>query len=59
MYARARRISGHLDKVRAVLWIKPERRGKFANEEVQMIVDSLVTSFNENVENGAKLTIEK
>lgn len=32
---------------------------KFANEEVQMIVDSLVTSFNENVENGAKLTIEK
>lgn len=32
---------------------------KFANEEVQMIVDSIVTSFNENVENNAKLTAEK
>jgi hypothetical protein len=32
---------------------------KFANEEVQMIVDSIVTSFNENVESGAKLTPEK
>lgn len=32
---------------------------KFANEEVQMIVDSVVSSFNENVENGAKLTPEK
>jgi hypothetical protein len=32
---------------------------KFANEEVQMIVDSVVSSFNENVESGAKLTPEK
>jgi hypothetical protein len=32
---------------------------KFANEEVQMIIDSVVSSFNENVENGAKLTPEK
>ena len=32
---------------------------KFASEEIQMIVDSIVTSFNENVENGAKLTPEK
>jgi hypothetical protein len=32
---------------------------KFADEEVQMIVDSIVSSFNENVENGAKLTAEK
>lgn len=32
---------------------------KFADEEVQMIVDSVVSSFNENVENGAKLTPEK
>jgi hypothetical protein len=32
---------------------------QFANEEVQMIVDSLVSSFNENVENGARLTPEK
>jgi hypothetical protein len=32
---------------------------KFAGEEVQMIVDSIVSSFNENVENGAKLTHEK
>ena len=32
---------------------------KFASEEIQMIVDSVVTSFNENVENGAKLTPEK
>mgnify|MGYP000846153124 FL=1 len=32
---------------------------KFASEEVQMIVDSVVSSFNENVENGAKLTPEK
>ena len=32
---------------------------KFASEEIQMIVDSIVTSFNENVENGAKMTPEK
>ena len=32
---------------------------KFAAEEIQMLVDSVVTSFNENVENGAKLTPEK
>ena len=32
---------------------------KFASEEIQMIVDSIVSSFNENVENGAKLTPEK
>jgi len=32
---------------------------KFAAEEVQMLIDSVVTSFNENVENGAKLTPEK
>jgi hypothetical protein len=32
---------------------------KFATEEIQMIVDSIVTSFNENVESGAKLTPEK
>lgn len=32
---------------------------KFANEEVQMIVDSVVSAFNENAESGAKLTTEK
>lgn len=32
---------------------------KFAAEEIQMIVDSIVSSFNENVESGAKLTPEK
>ena len=32
---------------------------KFASEEIQMIVDSIVSSFNENVESGAKLTPEK
>lgn len=32
---------------------------KFANEEVQMMVDAIVSSFNENVESGAKLTPEK
>lgn len=32
---------------------------KFADEEVQMIVDSVVSSFNENVESGAKMTPEK
>jgi hypothetical protein len=32
---------------------------KFAAEEIQIIVDSIVTSFNENVESGAKLTPEK
>lgn len=32
---------------------------KFAGEEVQMIVDSVVAGFNENVENNAKLTPEK
>jgi hypothetical protein len=32
---------------------------KFAAEEIQMLVDSVVTSFNENVESGAKLTPEK
>jgi hypothetical protein len=32
---------------------------QFASEEVQMIIDSLVSSFNENVETGSKLTPEK
>lgn len=32
---------------------------KFAAEEIQMLIDSVVTSFNENVEGGAKLTPEK
>ncbi len=32
---------------------------QFANEEVQGLIDSIVTAFNENVENGAKLTAEK
>ena len=32
---------------------------KFAAEEIQMLIDSVVTSFNENVESGAKLTPEK
>jgi len=32
---------------------------QFANEEVQIIVDGIVSSFNENVESGAKLTPEK
>lgn len=32
---------------------------QFANEEVQMMVDSIVSSFNENVESGAKLSPEK
>jgi hypothetical protein len=32
---------------------------KFAAEEIQMLVDSVVTSFNENVEGGSKLTPEK
>ena len=32
---------------------------QFAGEEVQMIVDGIVSSFNENVESGAKLTPEK
>lgn len=32
---------------------------QYANEEVQMMVDGIVSSFNENVESGAKLTPEK
>ena len=32
---------------------------QFANEEVQMLIDSVVTAFNENVERNAKLTPEK
>jgi hypothetical protein len=32
---------------------------QFANEEVQGLVDSVVSAFNENVENGAKLSPEK
>ena len=32
---------------------------KFAAEEIQMLIDSVVTSFNENVDNGAKMTPEK
>jgi len=32
---------------------------KFAAEEIQMLVDSVVTSFNENIESGATLTPEK
>lgn len=32
---------------------------QFASEEVQGLVDSVVSAFNENVESGAKLTAEK
>ena len=32
---------------------------QFAGEEVQMMVDSMVSTFNENAESGAKLTREK
>jgi hypothetical protein len=32
---------------------------QFASEEVQMMIDGIVSSFNENVETGAKLTAEK
>ena len=32
---------------------------KFAAEEIQILVDSVVTSFNENVDGGSKLTPEK
>jgi hypothetical protein len=32
---------------------------QFANEEVQMMIDGIVSSFNENAETGAKLTPEK
>lgn len=32
---------------------------KFASEEVQMMLDGFVGSFNENAESGAKLTREK
>ncbi len=32
---------------------------QFAKEEVQMMIDGIVSSFNENAETGAKLTPEK
>jgi hypothetical protein len=32
---------------------------QFANEEVQGLLDSVVSSFNENVQTGAKLSLEK
>ena len=32
---------------------------QFANEEVQGLVDSIVSAFNENLESGAKMTAEK
>ncbi|MGB5077937.1 MAG: hypothetical protein WBO17_10695 [Sphingorhabdus sp.] len=32
---------------------------QFASEEVQMLIDSIVTAFNENADGGAKLTPEK
>jgi hypothetical protein len=32
---------------------------QFANEEVQGLIDSVVSAFNENVESGAKLSPEK
>jgi hypothetical protein len=32
---------------------------KFADEEVQMIIDGVVSSFNENIESNAKLSPEK
>ncbi len=32
---------------------------KFAGEEVQMMLDGIVSSYNENTETGAKLTREK
>jgi hypothetical protein len=31
----------------------------FANEEVQMMIDGIVSAFNENAESGAKLSPEK
>jgi hypothetical protein len=31
----------------------------YANEEVQMMIDGIVSSFNENAETGAKLSPEK
>lgn len=32
---------------------------QFASEEVQMMIDGIVSSFNENAESGAKLSPEK
>lgn len=32
---------------------------KYANEEVQMLLDGVVSAFNENVDSGAKLSPEK
>ncbi len=32
---------------------------QYANEEVQGLVDSVVSAFNENVDSGAKLSLEK
>jgi hypothetical protein len=32
---------------------------QFANEEVQMMVDGIVSAFNENADSGAKLSPEK
>ena len=32
---------------------------KYANEEVQSLIDSVVSAFNENAESGAKLSPEK
>ena len=32
---------------------------KFAGEEIQMMMDGIVSSFNENAESGAKLSPEK
>ncbi len=32
---------------------------KYADEEIQMMIDGVVTAFNENVDSGAKLSLEK
>lgn len=33
--------------------------GQYATEEVQSLVDSVVAAFNENMQNGSKLSLEK
>lgn len=32
---------------------------QFASEEVQMLIDSIVSAFNENVDSGGRLSLEK
>ena len=57
----AERAAYHAIMVRTEISFKstPKEAEQFAKEEVQSLIDSIVTAFNDNIESGAKLSLEK